>query len=97
MEKLNKGIVKTVKFLRENGFDTKDSGDGETHDFDCDLTMPYVHMIVKPNKIEEESHRLKDLLEVKGIKFGSKYMAQIEATYSPIGQAATLSIYNIKL
>lgn len=54
---LNPGIVKTVEFLRTNGFITMDSGDGETHAFECDQPYPYVHMRCAPIEMVPELHR----------------------------------------
>lgn len=65
-EKLNPGIRATVKWLRSNGFDTIDSGDGETHEFECDIKHPYVHIQVSPHEMVQESVRLYLLLQQRG-------------------------------
>lgn len=42
LEELNPGIRKTVAYLRSLGFDTVDSGDGQTHEHECDRPHGYV-------------------------------------------------------
>ena len=39
---LNPGIRATVRWMRERGFNTTDSGDGETHEYECDRGWPFV-------------------------------------------------------
>ena len=69
MDSLNPGIRHTVQTLRAWGFMTLDSGDGETHQFECDRDCPYVVIRVDPEKLADESHRLMELLEAQSIKF----------------------------
>lgn len=100
-EKLNKGIVKTVKWLRSLGFKTTDSGDGETHDYECDLQIPYVHMICSPGTVIEESERLLRLCLDRGVEVSfaneENTNPHIQVTYNPFENFATLSLYNVKL
>lgn len=60
---LNPGIARTVAWLRANGFDTTDSGDGEMHEHDCDRGYPYVSM----RGTEADARRLAGLLRGLGI------------------------------
>ena len=60
---LNSGIARTVAWLRANGFDTTDSGDGEMHQHDCDRGYPYVSM----RGTEADARRLAALLRSIGI------------------------------
>lgn len=96
---INPGIVKTIKWLHANGFSTCDSGDGETHDFE----IPYVHMTVRPDQLASESKRLFELLTAKGIKIvefdteASDGGPNIQASYDPASDIATLSLCNVKL
>ena len=48
---LNPGIVRTVALLREHGFETTDSGDGETHAAECDQMTGYVAIATTPDKV----------------------------------------------
>lgn len=99
---MNPGIVKTVRWLREAGFKTCDSGDGETHDHECDQSMPYVHMLCDPVKLVSEADRLCSLLQsVHGVACYYNEPNEndpcIQATYNPGDRTAILSLYNIKL
>lgn len=98
---LNPGIVATVEWLRSHGFTTCDSGDGETHDFECDLPIPYVHMEVAPNAIASEALRLRALLESLGVRIseGSEdgTTPSIAATYDPANNVAIVSLFNVRL
>lgn len=60
---LNPGIARTVAWLRANGFDTTDSGDGVTHLHSCDRAYPYVSM----RGTEADARRLAGLLRGLGI------------------------------
>ncbi len=101
MSALNPGIVKTVEWLNARGFTTCDSGDGETHDFACDLDIPYVHMTVPAFSLALEAMRLKELLEAIGVRIveaGPDASAQtIAATYDPANGVAVLSLFNVRL
>lgn len=104
MSALNPGIVETVLWLNRNGFETCDSGDGETHDYECDSDFPYVHMMVKAEHLAQEAKRLRELLKKQ---FGidtvpldeSMSTASIQATYDPAADSdlGTLSLFNVKL
>lgn len=59
---INPGILTTVQWLRSHGFHTVDSGDGKTHDCECDLPVPYVHMRVAAENMVAECRRLARLL-----------------------------------
>lgn len=63
---LNPGIRKTVRLLHEAGFDTCDSGDGETHE--CDRDHGYV--VVRPGRyafsIESATNHVFLLLKIRG-------------------------------
>lgn len=67
MENLNPGIRRSVAWLRDNGFVTIDSGDGETHDFPCDQPIPFVACQVDPLLLSVEADRLAALLATKQI------------------------------
>jgi hypothetical protein len=103
---LNPGIRHTVQTLREWGFLTLDSGDGETHQFECDRECPYVVIRVAPEKLVEESHRLMDLLEDRAIRFDEPPHAQedpegwakyprMESIYLPMERMAIIDVSNV--
>lgn len=99
--KMNPGIVKTVEWLRAHGFKTTDSGDGETHDYGCDLPIPYVHMLVAPEKLASEAKRLQAELRSVGVvtlpQDEEGTVPTIEASYDPQSDLAVLSLYNVRL
>lgn len=64
---INPGILNTVQWLRSHGFNTVDSGDGKTHLYECDLPVPYVHILVRADDMASECKRLAALLREKGI------------------------------
>lgn len=93
---LDPGIVDTVRFLHENGFDTCDSGDGR-HKFsspawqvdgqvpDEVLDFPHVAIRVNPDRMIGDADRLAGLLEGIGLKlipFGHAGPALV-ASYDP--------------
>lgn len=98
---LNPGIVETVRWLRANGFDTCDSGDGETHQFECDYECPYVHMRCAPDKLVSEANRLMDLLAARGINFQpmdeKNSVPTVDCSYSPLFDVGFIALYNVKL
>lgn len=98
---LNPGIRKTVEFLRSNGFDTIDSGDGETRTFDCDLGIPYVHIQVDPDKLVSETKRLAGLLKTVGVEVLAQNeegtAPTIEGSFEPVSNLGIISMFNIKL
>jgi hypothetical protein len=64
---LNPGIRRVVAYLFATGFVPTDSGDGKTHEHDCDLPFPYVHMIVPSDREEAEIERLHAAFGARGI------------------------------
>jgi len=109
IQSINPGIRSTVQKLREWGFETCDSGDGETAQFDCDLDCPYVHIMVDAESIASETDRLVGLLVEAGICFddpphpqyepdASSKFPVIEASYLPLqNRAAAIHLFNIVL
>ena len=107
-ESINPKIRNTVKKLRYWGFDTTDSGDGETSDFACDNPFPYVVIKVDPIDLIHETNRLVDLLS-DYVDFnncphpqdnpdGAAKHPAIEASYLPTqGGYATILLINVVL
>lgn len=65
-EELNPGIRQTVRWLRQLGFDTTDSGDGKTHEHECDRDCAYVTIRVDPENMAAECKRLSRELQRLG-------------------------------
>lgn len=101
LEQLNPGIRMMVQWLREMGFDTRDSGDGRTHQFECDLPIPYVHIMVEPAKLVEETDRLMRLLAKVGIEIEpcdeEGKVPSIESVYLPANRMGLISVFNVTL
>ena len=101
LEQLNPGIRMMVQWLREKGFDTRDSGDSKTHQFECDLPVPYVHIMVEPEKLVSETDRLVRLLACVGIEVepcneeGDN--PNIESVYLPANRMGLISVFNVTL
>ncbi len=98
---LNPGIRETVRMLRAHGFDTSDSGDGETHEHECDPEWSYVAIIVAPANLCEEADRLVVVLRKYGIEAQPMSMDEdddaviVEAMYNPLDGMALLYITNV--
>ena len=95
---MNPGIIKFVKLLNDNGFITCDSGDGETHDFECDRDIPYVVIKSSPDNLVQESHRLLDLLKSLSIdvqQCNVDSLPAIQASYDPINRLAFIDVTNV--
>jgi hypothetical protein len=97
---LNPGIVRTVAALVDAGFHTSDSGDGETHDYDCDREYGYVVCIV-PDPVDavSESHRLATVLTGLGLVVVPRSLVPppdgqvtVEASYSPSDGIAIIDV-----
>ena len=65
---INPGISRTVVWLRSHGYETCDSGDGETHEHGCDRDYPYVVSKVDPEHLVERTRHLVLLLAHMGIR-----------------------------
>jgi hypothetical protein len=76
LETLNPGIRHTVQTLRGWGFDTRDSGDGATREFPCDLPHPYVHILTTHHfdgdKANDAWWNLMPLCQVCHLQFQAK-------------------------
>jgi hypothetical protein len=64
---INPNIQKTVEWLQAHGFETCDSGDGETHECECDREYGFVAMKVAPEALITEARRLHELLVARGV------------------------------
>jgi hypothetical protein len=96
---LDPGIRRTVKWLRENGFETTDSGDGsKAATMECALNYPNVAIrIDDPDALQFEADRLYELLSGRDIDLapqGTDCEPYIQATYDPAdGSAILLLMY----
>ena len=105
---MNPGILETVKLLRSMDYNTTDSGDGQTHHCECDLPIPYVHIVVPEGEdMVEASRYLRDLIEMHAgahiwdrsipnpEEFGEPVNPTIQATYDPHTNTAIISMFGV--
>jgi hypothetical protein len=97
-EELNPGIRMVVWLLREAGFETISSGDGQTHACECDADFPFVTVRVKPKCLVKEARRLARLLAGFGLALG-EWTAEgqpegivVDATYSTLLDGAFVQL-----
>lgn len=82
--KLDPGIREVVRYLRENGFNTVDSGDGKTKfesgDWDAEelLPMPHVFIASRPNELLDDAEDLVNTMKHAGIHVSSQTEAWAE-------------------
>lgn len=92
---LNPGIRRTVAWLNAEGFTTTDSGDGVTHDFECDRGYGYVEIVTEPVKLVAEAARLAHVLKSRGVNLvpiGNEPGSAIMASFDPADGTALLSL-----
>ena len=98
-EKLNPGIRRTVKWLNDHGFLTSDSGDGKTHEFECDRDHAYVVILVPtPEELVAQTQRLVALLEGQGVVLGPVGFNDapcIQASYDPVNGLPVIDLMNL--
>ena len=101
-ENLNPGIVQLVKLLNDAGFGTTDSGDGETHDHDCDRDHGYVVIMTDSANLVTETDRLKTVLEQAGILVVPQDMGRpevgccyVQAMYCPADGFAIIDVMHV--
>lgn len=88
---LDPGVVRTVEWLRKNGFMTTDSGDGQTKPSEA-RTLDFAHVFMRlasPLHLVDAADRLAGAIEALR---GSTGGVLIEATYSPLDGIATLAL-----
>lgn len=100
---LNPGITKTVAMLREHGFNTTDSGDGETHEHACDREVSYVSIVVENGRmLTSECHRLAGILLEHMTEEGRQALGPmgegevaIQGSYDPMNLTAIIDVTGI--
>lgn len=106
-EELDPGIRLTVKRLRDNGFETTDSGDGKTkllpgsiYDPTEVFTFPHVACVIDYEALLREATRLLHLLEdigiiVRPIGYGDGNHPAIQASFDPSNLTAVIELLNV--
>lgn len=102
MAGLNSGVRRTVAWLNERGFRTCDSGDGETHDHECDRDYAYVVVrIDAPDSIAHAADRLARALREAGVNVcamqeeRAEGEVNIQAMYDPCDGFATIDVQGL--
>lgn len=98
-EVLQPGIKMTVEWLRANGFDVKESGDGKTS-VEEDSNIAYASMEVKPSEnLVSETRRLVSLLHERGIRISDDLEDDVSpfvyAAFEPALNQAVIDMCNI--
>lgn len=89
------GIAGTVRWLRERGFDTTDSGDGVSNaGMECALPMPNVAMVVPSEIMLTECDRLYRAVVDAGITPDGDSV-NVEASYSPVDGVGMLLLLGV--
>jgi hypothetical protein len=104
-DELDPGIRETVRWFRERGFDTTDSGDGvaklELINDGCALPMPHVFIRVDPTEMRLAANTIAKLLEQHGVNVGQVTdsseadVVSIQLTYDPSNDVAMVGVYGL--
>lgn len=98
MSNLNPNIENVVKLLQTDGFTTVDSGDGQTQDFECDRSRPYVVIqIDRPSLLSFQAQRVKHTLQREGVEVEPIGMnnVYITASYDPADDTALIEVIGL--
>lgn len=95
-EELTPGIRNVVRWLRDNGFETTDSGDGITNvalGMEGALDCPHVFMVAAdPITAITECKRLHALLLDRGL---AAEAGTVQLMYDPSDEVSVIALYNI--
>lgn len=94
---LNPGIRLTVVALNAAGFETCDSGDGETHQHECDREESYVVIKSNGRTLTSDAVDLVQFLRHNGIdvvEVGCEGV-QVQANYDPVNDIAFIDVSGI--
>ena len=100
MDDLNPGICRLVEWLNDMGYTTTDSGDGETHLYECDREYPYVVIRVPPSTAHIISKSLmSEMHEHLAVSFERDDEGNgpaIEVSYSPVDNVAVIQVMGLR-
>lgn len=95
---LDPNIRETVRRLHGWQFPTTDSGDGSKHgEMECAHAEPMVAISVNPRDLVQEAERLSRCLAARNIVVVAigEEGPQIQATYDPADDSATIVLYGV--
>ena len=105
-EDLDPGVRGLVRWLRANGFDTIDSGDGRSKLVDGhpmkEEALPFAHVFIsaQPDQLTLEADRLRGLLgeygvTVEALRPHGRGRPRIEASYCPVDRRGVLALLHV--
>lgn len=91
---INPGVKRLVHWLNSLGLRTVDSGDGQTHDHECDRPDPYVVIMSEPHALVPTSLALRDMIEDLGIEVSPQGQGRvyIQANFDPVDGYAFIDL-----
>jgi hypothetical protein len=90
---LDDGIRETVRFLRQHGFDTCDSGDGSKASWmEGALDFPHVVIATRRRDMAGTADRLLRILRAHGVDVEHGHIC---ASYDPVDESCILSLYHV--
>lgn len=96
-EQLDPGVRKMVRWLRENGFETTDSGDGETKSDEARAFGDIPHVCIKTTRKDllTEADRLWNILGYNLPLVMNRGEVHVEATYDPADRSAIILLLRL--
>lgn len=92
---INPGVRELVAFLVERGWQTCDSGDVATHDFECDRPYPYVVVQVEAAEVLVAADTIADQLNEAGVQLEPACGRTVQANYCPIDGRAFVEVIGV--
>lgn len=99
ISKIDPGVRMLVSLLRQHGFDTTDSGDGQSKE-ENGLDVPHVHIVCHAQLLVYEADRLHRVLAMHGVTI--QPIAQegapcVQATYDPadVDSTGMVSLFGV--
>lgn len=92
------GVREVVRRLRDEGFDTTDSGDGVANveaGMEGALPIPHVVMVIPTHEVVSGAERLLELVRSWGVPIGGASGALVESTYSPVDGVVLLTLFGV--
>lgn len=97
LNELDPGVRNFVSFLRINGFDTCDSGDGSKHP-EMEEALPYPHVFIMGLDDSDELLMMSEANRLNALLLRSGYQAregEIEASYDPVSTTTVLMVQDV--
>ena len=93
---MNPGIREVVRYLRDRGYITVDSGDGQTAYWpECDLTIPYVYILSHVRHVLVDGEAVHRLLSSEDFPFTRTEDFDVQASYSYVGSTAMVTVLGV--